>query len=214
MTLYFIGGLGADKRIFQKLRLPADVVIKYIEWIDPIKDETLANYCRRIAGQIDTSAPYTIAGVSFGGMVAVELGKFMQPASTIIISSCATCKEMPAIYSILNKLKIPWLLPSKINRVGEFFVLWSFDVKEPEEKQLLREILADTSPVFMKWAIDKILTWQNMERPQSVFHIHGKIDKVFPAKNVHANVMIDNGGHFMVYNKADEISKILTERII
>ncbi|ABG59837.1 hypothetical protein [Cytophaga hutchinsonii] len=41
MTVYFLSGLGADKRIFQKLRLSEKLSIVYIDWLQPLKDESI-----------------------------------------------------------------------------------------------------------------------------------------------------------------------------
>ena len=78
---------------------------------------------------------------------------------------------------------------------------------------MLRQIITDTSPVFLKWSINEILNWTNTQRPHNLFHIHGTKDKIFPCNRVKADIKIKNGGHFMVYDKADVISEILIEKI-
>lgn len=44
-----------------------------IEWIEPLPNETIEQYAKRLAQCIDTSQPYVIIGVSFGGLIATEI---------------------------------------------------------------------------------------------------------------------------------------------
>lgn len=87
MNTYFISGLGANKRIFSKLKLNENINMIHIDWISPNKNESLASYAERLSKVIDLSQPFALVGVSFGGMIAVEMAKLLNPATTIIISS-------------------------------------------------------------------------------------------------------------------------------
>ena len=49
MVLYFLSGLGADKRIFQKLNLPDQYTIVHIDWIKPVPNESIAAYAQRLS---------------------------------------------------------------------------------------------------------------------------------------------------------------------
>ena len=53
MKVYFISGLAADKRIFKNLRLPEGFEPVYLDWISPLKDESLRDYALRLAKKID-----------------------------------------------------------------------------------------------------------------------------------------------------------------
>jgi hypothetical protein len=68
-NLYLFSGLGADRRIFQKLDL-SGYIVHYIEWIPPLGDESIEHYASRISNQIKEPNPVLI-GLSFGGMMAV-----------------------------------------------------------------------------------------------------------------------------------------------
>ena len=68
MNVYFISGLGADKRVFSKLQLDDQFSVNYIEWIAPLKKETLQHYASRLVTQIDTTKPFQLVGLSFGGI--------------------------------------------------------------------------------------------------------------------------------------------------
>lgn len=65
----------------------------------------------------------------------------------------------------------------------------------------------------MKWAIDKIVRWNNKTIPENIFHIHGSNDKIFPFDNVKMDAIIHEGGHFMIMNKAEEVNEILKREL-
>ena len=96
MKLYVISGLGADKRVFQYLTLNYELIP--IDQINPQGNESIKTYSIRLAQKIDTSEKFGIVGVSFGGLVAVEISKQLKPAITILISSVETRGELRQIY--------------------------------------------------------------------------------------------------------------------
>ena len=100
MIIYFISGLGADRRVFQKLKLPEGFTAQYIDWIKPFEDESLEAYSKRMATAIDTSKPFVLVGLSMGGMVSIEIAKFTQPKLVILISSIKSIDELPWYYKL------------------------------------------------------------------------------------------------------------------
>ncbi len=214
MRVYFISGLGADERVFQKLTLPESLEIIHIHWPEIAKGENLESYCRKIAKLVDTTQEFAIVGLSFGGMVATELTKMLKPKITIIISSVSTRKELPLSYKKISAISFQKIVPRFLLNKVYPFTYWYFGVKDKAEKLLLKQIMADTSTYFLKWAITEILIWKNDKRPERFVHIHGDNDNIFPISNTEADITIKGGGHFMVYNKAAEISQILKEKLL
>src|SRR5450755_2565194 len=106
MNLYFISGLGADKRVFQKLILPDIFKIHHIELVTVSTDESIETYCRRLSRQIDQERPFILIGLSFGGIIAVQMSKFLSPVQTVIISSFCLKNEIPKFYVFLAKTGI------------------------------------------------------------------------------------------------------------
>jgi pimeloyl-ACP methyl ester carboxylesterase len=214
VTAYFISGLGADKKAFQKLKLASEILVRHIEWIEPKKNESLADYCNRLSTCIDASEEFIIIGLSFGGMVAIEIAKVLKPKQVIIISSVSTQQELPFMYKLVGYSGVHLLAPSFLFKKPNVFVYWFFGAKSEGEKRLFKHFLYTSSPFFLKWAIDKILRWKNKERLPNLFHIHGTEDRVFPVNLTNADVKVEGGRHFMVYSKADVISRILNEKLL
>ncbi|MDE3236266.1 MAG: alpha/beta hydrolase [Bacteroidota bacterium] len=213
MTVYFISGLGADKRVFDKLSLPAQWKVVHLEWIAAFPHEQLIAYVNRFSQKIDQSEPFCLVGLSFGGIVAIEIAKILQPQRTIIISSIETKDELPLLFKTLRITGIHKLVPATfLNKIYPF-TDWYFSTKTKDERLLVRQIIRDTSPVFVKWALNEIMNWDNTVRPKQVYHIHGTKDNIFPYYKVHADYLIQGGGHFMIYSKAELISALISQQV-
>jgi pimeloyl-ACP methyl ester carboxylesterase len=213
VTVYFISGLGADRKAFQKLRLPDTVQVRYIDWMEPTWNESLTTYCNRLSKSVNTSEEFILVGLSFGGMIAIEMAKVLRPKQVIIISSVVTHQELPVIYKLIGRLGLHKIAPSFLYKNPNVFVYWFFGARTAAERRLFRHILYTSSPLFLKWALDKVLLWRNEQRPDHLFHIHGTGDRIFPLKLTKADAKVEGGKHFMVYSEADVISRILREQL-
>jgi len=210
MNTYFISGLGADKRIFSKLKLNENINMIHIDWISPNRNEPLASYAERLSNVIDVSQPFVLVGVSFGGMIAVEMAKLLNPATTIIISSTMLSTHLPALYRFAGKLGLLNFIPAKfLKSSNKLTQNYYFGTRSNSEKTLLSKIIKDTDPYFLKWAIGSILSWKNENRPERLYHIHGTNDKILYSKTAQPDFVIESGTHFMVYQNAEKISGII-----
>ncbi len=214
MNLYFISGLGADKRIFEKLKLPEVFSIHHIEWLPVLKKESLEHYCRRLSEQIDGSCPFSLVGLSFGGIIATEMSKFLKPEQTVLISSFCLKQEVSKFYVFLSDSGLYKLLPTRIFLKPNHFVYRLFGAYKPATKKLLQNILEDTDPEFFHWALNQLFSWNNDWIPPNLIRIHGTADKVLPYKTNMQAIPVEGGEHLMVYSKSEIVSEILTEKLL
>jgi len=207
-TIYLISGLGADASVFQRLDFK-QCETRFIQWIDPKQNETITDYAFRLSKQIDTHKPILI-GVSFGGMLAVEIAKIIDCQKVILISSAKTKKETPLLYRLFGRLGLHRLIPVRLLKHANVLTYFFFGMKTKAEKELLKGILDATDPVFLKWAMDAIVHWQNEALVPGLVHLHGDKDRILPIKNISAaDFTILNGGHLMTFCQASEINDIL-----
>ena len=205
--IYILSGLGADERVFELLDF-SDFSPIFIKWIIPKKNESIENYASRLLEQIDSPKPIII-GLSFGGIMATEISKLIEVEKIILISSAKTKKEIPFYYRLSSFIGIHEIIPTKILKSSNAITNWFFGANNNFEKQLLKEILRDTDSVFLKWAIDRIVRWENMSLPKNTYHIHGTADKILPISGVSCDVKINGGGHLMTLTHSEEINRIL-----
>lgn len=200
--LFVFSGLGADKRIFEQLDLSAFDCV-FIDWIKPEKNETLQQYALRISKDIPENA--SILAVSFGGMLAVEIANHKKINHLFLISSAKTKFELPILYRLAGKIGLIHLLPSKLLKKANFISYWFFGMKTTEEKRLLKAILNETDPYFLKWAMLAICLWNNEKVPENYSHFNGSADRILPYRNIKDAKNIEYGGHLMVYSQAKQI---------
>ncbi len=209
MKLYGISGIGADQRVFRYLTLDCELIP--IEWIDPMKSESVEAYAERLSQKIDIGESFGILGVSFGGLVAMEISKKLNPEITVLISSVESSKEIKSIYRILGKSKLLKIIPRRLFKPPQLVANWLFGVKN---KKLLKEILNDTDLKFAKWAMNEFACWQNTEQLNNkVLNIGGTNDKLIHPKKGNEVKLIEKGEHFMIVDRADEISQIINEAL-
>lgn len=208
MNIYFISGLGADERAFQRITLPNRFSIRHLAWKRPLEGETMNAYARRLAEGIDTGQPFCLVGLSFGGMVAVEMNSFLKPVRTILLSSDYTRRRLPLYVQWIGRLRLHRVVPPAWLKRLPAGAHWFFGTRRAAEKSLLTQFLHDADEGFLQWAINAVLTWENTALPPNCVRIHGDRDKVFPQYS-DSDAVIQGGGHFMVLTKAGEISSLL-----
>ena len=212
MKCYCISGLGADKRAFKNIDFGFTLI--HIEWIKPISNESLINYSKRLSKQIDSSEPFILLGLSFGGLVACEISTILKPDQIILISSLTQQKDLSLIIQAISKTKLYKFIPSVLLKPPMFLAYWLFGVNQPANKKLLKEIIADTDPTFLKWSIDKILNTKSITIPIRLLRIHGTHDKLISAKKATCIDWINDGGHLMILENASTINKLLIQKTI
>ena len=209
MKIFAISGLGADKRVFKHLTLEHDLIP--VEWIKPKKKEPIIEYSKRLIREyeIDNEEEFGILGVSFGGLIATEISKLTKPKFTVLISSVETRNELSRIIRIFGKTKIIELIPENLLNPPKVIAHFMFGTKKQE---LLNSILNETDLYFTKWAIRELVNWKNESILPNLIKIGGSKDKMLQPKGKNT-ILIEKGEHFMIVDKAGEISEIINEKI-
>ncbi|HEU5289478.1 MAG TPA: alpha/beta hydrolase [Cyclobacteriaceae bacterium] len=207
--VYLLSGLGADKRVFDFLDF-SDYQVRHIEWISPNENESIESYAQRLSDQIQNQKPILI-GVSFGGMMAVEIAKLREPEKVILISSAKTKHDIPMLYWLAGMSNIVKILPGSLFKKVNSLTYWFFGAHGTIEQAMLRKIISDTDDTFLKWAINQITNWKNETIIRNTFLIHGNQDRILPNKK--PDFIIEKGGHLMITNRPAEINSIIRKLI-
>lgn len=207
-TVYLFSGIGADSSIFMNLKLPGYHKV-YITWIPALPNESLTQYAGRIKSQITVEHPYII-GLSFGGIMAVEVSKQIRVEKMVLISSVRTKNELNRRQFFFMKMGLYRIIPGSLIKRTNFVTYRYFGARSPEDKKALTKLLLDTDVTFFRWALRGIAYWDNKEAPERTIQIHGTADRVITTRRVHPDYRIKGGGHLMILDKADTIGKIIT----
>lgn len=210
MKVYFISGLAADKRVFHQVQLPEGYEAVYLEWITALEGETLQQYACRMAADIDAREPFVLVGLSMGGMIATEIAKQLNPVATILISSIPLSSHLPGYFRLAAKFRLHKIIP--IGMIKSAAVAKRFITREnAADKKLLRQVIKESDPVFIRWCLGAVLNWHNEELPPRLYHIHGSRDEVLPARFTRPTLLIKKAGHMLVLTNAREINRFLKE---
>lgn len=198
--IYFIPGLGADQRVFTKLK-ELGLEFEVIEFIEPIPGESLPDYALRLSEPIDKSQPFILGGMSLGGIMTMEIAKVLNPELIIIISSVTTSREFPFYFQTFRYLPLHRILPAKfLKRMAP-----QSRPKDESVRFLLKGQRRDADPHFIKWAIGAVVHWRNKEVPEHLIRLHGTRDLMFPGILCGPRTKISKGTHVMVLSKAQEV---------
>lgn len=203
-TIYCISGLGADERAFSKLKIDG-YTLKVIHWLMPEPKETIEEYAKRMRADIREENP-VLMGLSFGGMICTEIAKQIPVDKIIIISSIKSSKELPFWMKTVATLKLNKIVPLKSSKLTQPIQNKMLGVQTAEEKNLVACFRKEVDLPYTNWAVHNAINWKNNWQHPNIYHIHGDKDNMFPIKNIKADYTIKNGGHFMIMNKADEVS--------
>ena len=211
-TIYCISGLGTDEQVFRNISLPGIRFI-YLRWLPHEQNESLAAYSARMASQITEPEPI-ILGLSFGGMIGIEIARLQTVKKLIIISGVKTTRELPRWMRVAGRWQMHKWLPVRSNRLTERYDNRVLGISNSEEKKLVNAYRKSLDKKFQAWAIDRILTWKNDWYPEGTLHIHGDNDRMFPLRNIVASHVVSNGTHIMIYNRAEEIGLYIRDCLL
>ncbi|SHL66454.1 alpha/beta fold hydrolase [Hymenobacter psychrotolerans] len=204
---YLIPGLGADERVFRNILPLLHGPAQVLHWLTPAPDETLPQYVARMAEAIPTAQPCLLVGVSFGGVVALEICRIRPLARAILVSSVPDASCLPPLLRLIRGSRAYRLFPPQWLKLFPRAGQWYFGVKE-KEYPLFKEILRDMEPRYTRWAIHRLLHWDSTNVGRGI-QILGTHDRVFPPGPTPVDYLIRGGGHFMIISHAQEIADIL-----
>lgn len=213
LNVYCIPGMGVNERLFRNLNLN-NCTIHHIKWLTPSKNESLPDYAMRLSQQIDTTQPFVLVGVSFGGMCCVEISKQLKPIKTFIISSNKFHDELPLKLSFWRVLPIYRLFRDGFYKNAVMLAKKQFGVITEEQNTNFRKMLDEAPENYYNGAVHSIVKWRNAVRPENLIHIHGTADKVLPHRKIKGcDYTIKGGTHFMITVRGEEISEIINKEL-
>lgn len=209
--LFLIAGLGADRRLFDKLELPGYELV-HVDWIEPEQQDTIVTYVQKLIAHYQIPHGANVIGVSLGGIMTVEMSGMIPLNKAIIISSIKDAAEIPSYFKLFRNVPVYKILPHRFYVAGGNLIKPLFGPTKGKTGFLFVDMIRHTSPVFMRWAMHAILRWQPKPVTGKIYHIIGNKDLIFPHKRIKtATHVIERGSHDMVYTRGKEVSHIILE---
>ena len=207
-------GLAASTAIFERIALPADTFeMILLEWEIPLDNESLGAYAKRITKKIQHENP-VLVGVSFGGILVQEMAKHIDARKVIIISSVKSNLEFPRRIKIAKRTKAYKLIPMRLILNAESLAQFSFGEKVNQGLKLYEKFLSVRDIRYLNWAVEQVVLWDRTVADESVIHIHGDLDDVFPIKYIKDCTIVKGGTHIMILNKYKWLNENLARFIL
>ncbi len=206
LPLILLSGLGADASIFapQLARFPQLIVPP---WTTPRPEDSLSQYCERMASTLSVMGPCVIGGASFGGIIALEMARFMNPLAVLLIGSVREPAHLPQHVRALRPLRrlTDWLPLAMFQ--------WSVGPLGTRSGRRLAPHLGSLARQFgqadravLRWSMRQMLTWS--EPPVltcPVFRIHGDCDRALPLRG-QPDVIVSGGGHVISLTHPEQVN--------
>ena len=225
-------GLGANQELFKKQKQEFGDQLLIPDYPVPVKDESLTDYAARWSREFPISesefsrGPVWLGGLSFGGMLAIELAKHFEsrgiPVAGVLLISCPRTKDAiaPRFQTQVSALK---LMPEGIVRAGmkQMGVAYfsRMESLSPEDTKSLEAMVANLNYGFFLWSAVASARWELTEEelPKRIplHQLHGEKDGVIPLPQKHAPLatIVPGGAHLVVYTHAPEVNRWIRERI-
>jgi pimeloyl-ACP methyl ester carboxylesterase len=211
--IVFIPGLGADARLFRHQKSIFKNAITP-PWLTPQKGESLSHYAQRWSQHLKLVPGCILVGVSFGGMVVLEMARWVKPKAVILIASCQGPASVPWLWRITGQLPAwPFIgktLTKMFPGAGSRFL----GAETKEQQDLLVRMLFETRDSFMRWTLRAIQGWDGFNSEDlRIYHIHGKRDHLIPIQGVEPNQVVKDGGHLINLTHAKEVNEFIKKYV-
>jgi pimeloyl-ACP methyl ester carboxylesterase len=214
--LVLFAGLGADHRLFHRQNAALRASVEVPAWIHPLPRERINDYAARIAPTIRSRPPYFLGGVSFGGMVAMEVAQHVSCQGVILISSCRSCRAIPLWQRFIAR-PLARAVPAHVQKWVDLHVpgaLRPLGKCTPADRSLVLHMIRDTPAAFLRWSLREALRWRGVnDLPVPIHHIHGRRDRTIPCPRDGVDQFIPDGGHLIALTHADAVNAFIDARI-
>ena len=197
--LVLLPGLGASHRLFDPQRR-AWPDLQVPPWLDPEPHERLPAYARRMAAALPPGDPdLVLGGVSFGGMVALEIARHVPARAVILIASATGPQGLTrAARTLALAGRSPFVPAVRPPRPTWPLISWGFGARRTDERALMYDLIRTSRRDLVKWGLGAIAHWRPApEAPCAVRQIHGAEDRLIGAARVAAEVVVRGAGHLI-----------------
>ena len=211
-TWILIPGLGTDHRYFANI---VDLLpnLQIIRFEIPERNETIEAYADRLRGQIETTGPIVLGGVSFGGMLASIMCRHVQPTALVLMSSTTTPDFVGTSVRVFEWMSRVWpdTFTQWVRQLGSHPLHW-LEPMPPEQVEYFKELVRDGDLRLIRGGGRMIMQWR--ESPEIVcakFHIHGSRDLLIPAAKTQHTCIVQGAGHLMNLTHPEPVRNFIRE---
>ncbi|MEA3466546.1 MAG: hypothetical protein U9R29_11170 [Thermodesulfobacteriota bacterium] len=208
--IILLPGLAADERMYGGIGT-LQVPLLTPRLLIPERNETMAEYAQRHADWLDVGTDDLIGGCSFGSMVASEICRQRATRGLVLLSGALSSTTL---VSSSHRLKciadfIPFMLMRRV-LMCSLFLHAVFGDADPAHIELGRVMIKET-PRDLLVLGGKLAANYYPTTPIEcdIFSLHGALDRVLIAPDVHGGEVVKDAGHGMVVSHAGQVAEFL-----
>lgn len=209
--LILLPGLAADERLFRAQQR----AIPHAEappWLVPKRNESLRDYSARWGEALKLREPAVIAGLSMGGMVALEMARAHGALAVGLIASCRSPGPVSPALKIIERLGR--VTPDACVGAGKVVAglfIGRGRIAAPD-RALLLQMARDCPVPFLRFAGPAITSWPGCPDPGApVRHIHGTRDWVISPRASKPDILVPGGAHVLSMSHPAEVNAFLLD---
>jgi len=210
--IFFISGLGADHRAFDRIKLNG-YKQTHLPWIIPETGETMHSYAQKMAKPILATKNPVVIGVSLGGMLASEMTNFIPQMRAILISSIKSPAERSLLLKAGYAFPIQHFISISLLKRMSFLWRWANFKRPTADVNRMLQMFKEQDNRFLKWAMINAPKWKGTGVAERIYHIHGDSDRLFPLKRINSPNVIKGGNHIMVFLRGEEITNLINKEL-
>ncbi len=173
---YFITGFALDRRVLEILNLPPER-FRCIDLIAAEPRETLPHYALRMADALGFQPGDEVCGLSFGGMVALEIARQCRASRLMLLASCTHPRFIRPGFRAAGRLApaIPdAAIRALFRNVPAFLKL--IGMHTSKNAAFLRQVMGDFPPSLLRRLPGMMLDWEGCEPAAPYVALHSEQD--------------------------------------
>ncbi|MEO8067922.1 MAG: alpha/beta hydrolase [Flavobacteriales bacterium] len=207
MRIYLLPGIACDHRLFDRVNLRGLDVVK-LDWPHFRERCGLVDIAKDLSLSVDATEAHVLVGVSMGGMVALELALITKPERVVLISTWTGPGEWPWFVRWSARVQAEVLINSLTMRLA-FPARRLLGARDETTDRFLMAMALKAGPTQIRRATHAILRWKGSRWTGSMVRIHGDKDALMPLALVHADHVVPDGTHAMIYCQPEAVSAAL-----
>lgn len=222
-TILAFGGMAAGPLFVapQKRALGQSMIVPV--WPMHRRGESVADYARRWAAElapaIPRDRPLVLLGVSFGGMIALEMADTLRADAVVLIASGRSSACVAPLYKALER-SVAWI-PWGLSRPIAPLIGWAHAVQmrlRPAHRRLLVRVAREMDLAKTQWCAYGVTHWPGLSAEREaklppVMHIHGDDDPLMPVEKVTPTVMITGARHLLHLSHEAQVNELIRDFI-
>ena len=210
--IIYISGIGADGRAFTKLDIQGEYEHVYTHWISFNASDSLESYVTRFIETYAITPQDVLVGLSFGGLIAQKISELVGNSKVVLVCSFRSKRDLRPLWHLCLRWKLYWLFPTFQIPLITPIVTISLNARSRESRQTTTAMLKDSDFRFIRWALKEIAVNDLSDTfKESFLILNGTRDLLVRTWQAKLTSIIKGGSHFMVFDRADQITPIIQE---